>query len=467
MEQAIPAVFGGGAKSKAFDSAGPYKMSSASNEKIKVTGGDSDTDEEDSSSVVPFIHILNQQISRTDKSANDENSSTMQGDVTSKELRQPPADLNGSAVTAKADQAESSFEALLKDVGLNNVNGAKTEQAKVGTTDLQLPPANTPVEEDVTFEGLGMDKQSVLKTGRKNIQAEMQAAEVISGEDRVSETAADKISVNLTELKRENKTTQDILSAASGKEDYAAVDRSRPTAQEMKESLNSKDNSGQQYLKSLTGKAENKSQTDAMQAGMGDAAGKTSAEQKEKIVTSGKGNEEVSLTAVNASGVNSASTEKVHNVSPDKIIGQVTGEIKEAAANDGGRMKIALNPPDLGKLEMDVIVRNGKVEVTLVADNKDVQQILNANIDRLKDNLQNQGLTIDRCDVSMQNKQEEYQQNLGRQAFYQDDGSAQDGNDRRRNSDEEANVSAGKIVSENPGRVLKTSTDAENISLFA
>ncbi len=468
MEQAIPAVFGSEAKSKAFESAGSYKMSGASNDRIKVTSSKSDKDEEDSSAVVPFIHILNQQISQADKSVNDKNSSSSQGDVTSKELQQPPAGISRSAVAVEADQPEGSFETLLKDISMNNVNGTMNEQAKVGATDdLQPPPANAPVEEDVAFEEQGMDKQSVLKTGEKKIQAEIQAEKMLSGEDRVSESAADKISVNAAELKKENKAANNILSTASGKRDDAAIDKSSLTPEEMKESLNSRDNPGQQHLKSVNAKAENKSPADAMQAGMGDSAGKTSAEQKEKIVTSGKGNEEVSLTAVNASGGGLANTEKVHNVSPDKIIGQITGEIKEAAANDGGRMKIALNPPDLGKLEMDVTVRNGKVEVTLVADNKDVQQILNANIDRLKDNLQNQGLTIDRCDVSMQDKQEEYQQNLGRQSFDRDGGSAQDGNSRRENPDEQVNVSAGKVISGNQGRVLKTSTDTENISLFA
>ena len=152
---------------------------------------------------------------------------------------------------------------------------------------------------------------------------------------------------------------------------------------------------------------------------MGEVTGKIKAEQKGKIISGEKGNEEISLTGVNAAGSGSASTEKINDVSPDKIIGQITNEIKEAAANDGGRVKITLNPPSLGKLEMDVTVRNGKVEVVLVADNKDVQQTLNTHIDKLKGSLQNQGLTIDRCDVFMQDKREEYQQSFSQQAFYQ------------------------------------------------
>ncbi|NTW77571.1 MAG: flagellar hook-length control protein FliK, partial [Syntrophaceae bacterium] len=158
---------------------------------------------------------------------------------------------------------------------------------------------------------------------------------------------------------------------------------------------------------------------------------------------------------------------KINNTSPDKIIDQIAGEIKETANNDGGRVKITLNPPSLGKLEMDVTVRNGKVEVVLVADNKDVQQTLNANIEKLKENLFNQGLTIDRCDVSMQDKKEEYQQNFNRQAYYQDGGSAKDGNNRQENSDKEVNSGTGTGISLQPGSALRAFTDNDNISLFA
>ena len=112
-------------------------------------------------------------------------------------------------------------------------------------------------------------------------------------------------------------------------------------------------------------------------------------------------------------------------------------------------------------------VRNGKVEVVLVADNKDVQQTLNANIEKLKDSLSNQGLTIDRCDVSLQDNKEEYQQNFSRQAYYQDGGSARDGDGRRGNSEEEINSGAGAATALRPERISRTINDTENISLFA
>jgi flagellar hook-length control protein FliK len=566
MEQAIPAASGGNAQSKALESAGLFKMTGASSDKIKVTNTQSGKDEEDSNAVVPFLHLLNQQRSRTDKSSDDDASNIneknitseqatllLQCDVTLKELQQALAGLTQLGETAEIDQAkngqtEISFDVLLKEIDLltnnlasgdiktesdanpdaifslldielkamtsdseneqkimndqnvilnqpggitlgegenklfskdesseidqikiagmdlKNVNGTGSDEAKANNINLQSQLENLSAEEEVKFKGQGMEKPSVLKANEKTLQPE----KMVIQEVQLSESAANKIPVNLTEIKKENKTGNDILSAGSGAEDSAAGNNSRLITQEMKESQIGKDNlpfSKEQYSNAANAKAENKAQADAMQTIMGEVSGKIKAEQKGKTVSGEKGNEEILLTGVNATGSGQASTEKINAVSADKIIGQVTSEIKEAATNDGGRVKITLNPPSLGKLEMDVTVRNGKVEVVLVADNKDVQQILNAHIDKLKGSLQNQGLTIDRCDVFMQDKREEYQQSFSQQAFNHQDRSGQDSNTRQENSDEEVKVSARAIISEQPGSVLSVSTD--NISLFA
>ena len=62
-----------------------------------------------------------------------------------------------------------------------------------------------------------MEKQSVLKTDERTLQTE----KMISREAQLSESTVSKITVNLTEVKEENKTGNDILPAESGKEDSA------------------------------------------------------------------------------------------------------------------------------------------------------------------------------------------------------------------------------------------------------
>ncbi|NTW06337.1 MAG: flagellar hook-length control protein FliK, partial [Syntrophaceae bacterium] len=456
MEQAIPMVSGGSAQSKALESAGPFKMSGPSSDKIKAANSKSEQDEEDTSGVVPFYQILNQQISRTNKSSDDasnidaENTApektTLQGDVKSGQQRQTLTDISKSADAFNTDQTQVSFSGLLKEAGLNNAGETEIDEAKAGDTDLQLQLNNSPAGEEPEFKRQGTEK---LATAEKALQTE----KTISRGTQPSADADAKIAANLTELKIENKEPDDLCPAQSAKDDSPDRSDSRLTPDEIKEFLLNKDKPGQN-MNSAGAKAENKPQADAMQTIIGEAAGKMREEHKGKILAGENTNEEISLTGVNSTG-SPAGAGKINNTSPDKIIDQIAGEIKETANNDGGRVKITLNPPSLGKLEMDVTVRNGKVEVVLVADNKDVQQTLNANIEKLKENLFNQGLTIDRCDVSMQDKKEEYQQNFNRQAYYQDGGSAKDGNNRQENSDKEVNSGTGTGISLQPGSALK------------
>jgi flagellar hook-length control protein FliK len=72
--------------------------------------------------------------------------------------------------------------------------------------------------------------------------------------------------------------------------------------------------------------------------------------------------------------------------------------------NGPGRVKIALTPPHLGTLDMDVLVRNNKVQIIIQAENNDVRQTLQSNVETLKNALSNQGLIADSINVIIQEK---------------------------------------------------------------
>lgn len=368
-------------------------------------------------------------------------------------------------INIQSQQKEESLQTAqvkIADMDSKNVTGAKSDEAEANNVSFQSLLENGNADGEAKFKVQGMEKHSVLKTDEKTLQLE----KAVSKETQLAENGADKIAVSLNKVKEENKIDKAIPSDEAMQEDHVIRNNASLSMKETKESLANKDNlrfAQEQYQNTADANTGNKAQSDTMQAIMGEVTGKIKAEQNGKIIPGGKGKEEIPLTGFNAAGSGQAGLEKTSDVLPDKIIGQVTNEIKEAAANEGGRVKITLNPPSLGRLEMDVTVRNGKVEVVMVADNKDVQQALNTHIDKLKGGLQNQGLTIDRCDVFMQDKRDEYQQNFSQQAFYQDRESGQESNGRRENSEKEVNV--GAIISEKPGSVLRVSTD--NISLFA
>ena len=90
---------------------------------------------------------------------------------------------------------------------------------------------------------------------------------------------------------------------------------------------------------------------------------------------------------------------KSHGIEPRALINQIASGVKRP-----GRVRITLNPPSLGTLDMDVLVRDNKVHVILQAENNDVRQILQSNVESLKSSLRNHGLVADTINVSVQEK---------------------------------------------------------------
>jgi flagellar hook-length control protein FliK len=201
---------------------------------------------------------------------------------------------------------------------------------------------------------------------------------------------------------------------------------------------------------------------DALQTLSGDMAEKLKNVSKENNIFGDKNNQDISLNSISTINNSIVKTSSIDDNSLGQIINRVVSGIKENASADGSRVKITLSPPSLGTLEMDVTVRNNKVEVIIVANNKDVQQTLNTNLDHLKGSLQNQGLTIDRCDVLMQSNREGYPQNFSQQAFYRD-GSEKNSNASKEKYSEELKP----IAPVNAQIINSPSLNPDNISIFA
>ncbi|MBN1380276.1 MAG: flagellar hook-length control protein FliK [Deltaproteobacteria bacterium] len=86
---------------------------------------------------------------------------------------------------------------------------------------------------------------------------------------------------------------------------------------------------------------------------------------------------------------------------------------KQQIGTDGGRVKITLNPPNLGTIDLEVIVRQNRVNVTMIADHASAQQLLQAHADEVKSALQRQDMKIDHFQVSLQNNGDDNQQPSG------------------------------------------------------
>jgi len=65
---------------------------------------------------------------------------------------------------------------------------------------------------------------------------------------------------------------------------------------------------------------------------------------------------------------------------------------------------MSLQPPQLGTLDLDVVVQDNRVKMVMLADNQEVKQMLQAGMDDLRNALQDKGFQIDSMEVLVQNR---------------------------------------------------------------
>jgi flagellar hook-length control protein FliK len=91
------------------------------------------------------------------------------------------------------------------------------------------------------------------------------------------------------------------------------------------------------------------------------------------------------------------------------VIDQIL-EARQGVSNDFGRIRILLNPPNLGTVDLDIVVRREKVEVVMTAENATVQQALQSRVDDIRVALQRQDLKIEGFQVLLQDNGTSQQQ---------------------------------------------------------
>ena len=94
------------------------------------------------------------------------------------------------------------------------------------------------------------------------------------------------------------------------------------------------------------------------------------------------------------------------------IIDQII-DAKQAAGNDYGRIRIVLDPPNLGTVDLNIIVRKDRVSVVMTADNASVQQVLQSHGDSIRAAFQRQDMRIETFQVLLQDNGVNQQQFQG------------------------------------------------------
>ncbi len=95
------------------------------------------------------------------------------------------------------------------------------------------------------------------------------------------------------------------------------------------------------------------------------------------------------------------------------ILKQVVEQTKVFIGQDKTEMVIHLKPDHLGKLELKVITEQGIVAAKFIAENQQVKEIIETNMQSLKDSLEKQGINIEGVSVQVgQDRKNEYQNNF-------------------------------------------------------
>lgn len=88
-------------------------------------------------------------------------------------------------------------------------------------------------------------------------------------------------------------------------------------------------------------------------------------------------------------------------VDTKEIINQVLEKAKVILTPDKSEMVMDLKPDSLGKISLKVVTESGMVMAKFVAENQQVRQVLEANMQLLKDSLEKQGLNVQGFSVSV------------------------------------------------------------------
>lgn len=90
------------------------------------------------------------------------------------------------------------------------------------------------------------------------------------------------------------------------------------------------------------------------------------------------------------------------NVDPEDLIEQIVKKVEILNKASNSEMKIQLKPEFMGKMIIKIAVEDGIVTAKFITESQHVKQLLEANLGSLKQNLESQGLKVDRTEVNVQ-----------------------------------------------------------------
>ncbi len=112
-------------------------------------------------------------------------------------------------------------------------------------------------------------------------------------------------------------------------------------------------------------------------------------------------------TSDNTSNVRTAAADtNTRMIDVDEVINQVADRARIVITEDKTEMLMDLKPDNLGRLTLKLVTESGIVTARFVTENRQVRQILESNMQMLKDALEEQGIMVDGLSVSVGHESE-------------------------------------------------------------
>lgn len=96
----------------------------------------------------------------------------------------------------------------------------------------------------------------------------------------------------------------------------------------------------------------------------------------------------------------------------EKITGTVENTIKMLMVSNENRMTIQLHPPELGRVQVELVVKDNQVNARINTENQAVKEVVLTNMNQLKSNLEEAGIQVTRLDVEVGGFKNQFEQHF-------------------------------------------------------
>ena len=108
-------------------------------------------------------------------------------------------------------------------------------------------------------------------------------------------------------------------------------------------------------------------------------------------------------------------TKQSKSLEPQNLMKQILEKAKVTLSSEKSEIVIKLKPESLGKLTMSVVTEEGMLKAKFVAETQKIKETIESNLEDLKQNLKERGLSLDSVEVSVRQDNSNEQQSLFKQ----------------------------------------------------